>query len=52
MAYPEKIEDEKERKKLKEIVKQFRLPENMGFIIRTAGMAGQKQNSPAIWNIS
>ncbi|MBI5252180.1 MAG: Rne/Rng family ribonuclease [Desulfomonile tiedjei] len=37
-----KIEDEKERKKLKEIVKQFKLPENMGFIIRTAGMGRTK----------
>jgi ribonuclease E len=37
-----KIEDEKERQKLKEIVKQFRLPDNMGFIIRTAGMGRTK----------
>jgi ribonuclease E len=37
-----KIEDEKERQKLKEIVKQFKLPENMGFIIRTAGMGRTK----------
>lgn len=37
-----KIEDEKERKKLKEIVKQFKLPDNMGFIIRTAGMGRTK----------
>ncbi|MEJ2718706.1 MAG: Rne/Rng family ribonuclease [Deltaproteobacteria bacterium] len=37
-----KIEDEKERKKLKEIVKQLTLPENMGFIIRTAGMGHSK----------
>jgi ribonuclease E len=33
-----KIEDEKERKDLKEILKQLKPPENMGFIIRTAGM--------------
>lgn len=37
-----KIEDEKERKKLKEILKQLKLPENMGFIIRTAGMGRTK----------
>ncbi len=37
-----KIEDEKERKKLKEMLKQFKLPENMGFIIRTAGMGRTK----------
>ncbi len=37
-----KIEDEKERKKLKEIVKQLKLPDNMGFIIRTAGMGRTK----------
>lgn len=33
-----KIEDEKSRKKLRDISKQFKLPENMGVIIRTAGM--------------
>jgi ribonuclease E len=37
-----KIEDEKERKKLKEVVKQLTLPDNMGFIIRTAGMGHTK----------
>ena len=37
-----KIEDEKERKKLKEILKQLNPPENMGFIIRTAGMGRTK----------
>jgi ribonuclease E len=37
-----KIEDETERKKLKEILKQLKLPENMGFIIRTAGMGRTK----------
>lgn len=37
-----KIEDEKERKKLKEILKQLEPPENMGFIIRTAGMGRTK----------
>ncbi len=33
-----KIEDEKQRAKLKELLNQLQLPENMGFIIRTAGM--------------
>ena len=37
-----KIEDEKERKKLKEILKQIKPPENMGFIVRTAGMGRNK----------
>lgn len=37
-----KIEDEKERKKLKDIGQQLKLPENMGFIIRTAGMGRTK----------
>ena len=37
-----KIEDEKERKDLKEILKQLKPPENMGFIIRTAGMGRSK----------
>ncbi|MEW6347819.1 MAG: Rne/Rng family ribonuclease [Thermodesulfobacteriota bacterium] len=33
-----KIEDEKQRAKLKDILKQLTLPEHMGFIIRTAGI--------------
>jgi ribonuclease E len=37
-----KIEDEDERKKLKDILKQLKLPQNMGFIIRTAGMGRTK----------
>jgi len=37
-----KIEDESERKKLKEIISGFELPENMGVIIRTAGMGRTK----------
>ncbi|MDQ7784466.1 MAG: Rne/Rng family ribonuclease [Desulfomonilaceae bacterium] len=37
-----KIEDDEERKKLKEILKQITPPENMGFIVRTAGMGRNK----------
>ncbi len=37
-----KIEDESERKKLKEIVSQLGLPENLGVIIRTAGLGRTK----------
>lgn len=37
-----KIEDETERKKLKEILQQLKPPEDMGFIIRTAGMGRTK----------
>jgi len=37
-----KIEDDEERGKLKEILQQLKLPENMGFIIRTAGMGRTK----------
>lgn len=37
-----KIEDEEERKKLKEILQQLKMPENMGFIIRTAGTGRTK----------
>ncbi|MFQ5672114.1 MAG: Rne/Rng family ribonuclease [Nitrospinales bacterium] len=37
-----KIEDESERKKMKEILKAFELSENMGVIIRTAGMGRTK----------
>jgi ribonuclease E len=37
-----KIENEEERKKLKEIGRQLKMPDNMGFIIRTAGMGKTK----------
>ncbi|MFC1833855.1 ribonuclease E/G [Thermodesulfobacteriota bacterium] len=37
-----KIVDEKERKKLKESVKQLKMPDNLGFIVRTAGMGRTK----------
>ena len=38
-----KIEDEEDRKRLKEIMEQIKLEEGMGFIIRTAGMSRTKQ---------
>ncbi len=38
-----KIENEAQRKKLKEIVNQFDLPEGMGFIVRTAGIDRNKK---------
>jgi ribonuclease E len=38
-----KIEDEAQRKRLKQIVNQFNLPEGMGFIVRTAGMNRSKK---------
>lgn len=41
-AISRKIEDESERKKLKEIITEFELPENMGVIIRTAGLGRTK----------
>ncbi|MBI3090746.1 MAG: Rne/Rng family ribonuclease [Candidatus Tectomicrobia bacterium] len=37
-----KIEDEAERKKLKEILTQLEPPKNMGFIVRTAGLGRTK----------
>jgi ribonuclease E len=37
-----KIEDEEERKKLKEIIAQLDLPSNMGVIVRTAGLNRNK----------
>ena len=37
-----KIEDETEREKLREIVNELKLPNNMGFIIRTAGLGRTK----------
>jgi len=41
-AVSRKIEDESERKKLKGIIADFNLPENMGVIIRTAGLGRTK----------
>ena len=41
-AVSRKIEDEAERKKLKDIIADFNLPENMGVIIRTAGLGRTK----------
>jgi ribonuclease E len=38
-----RIEDEAQRRKLKEIVREFDLPEGMGFIVRTAGMDRSKK---------
>lgn len=38
-----KIEDEQERKKLKELLAQLEPPKNMGFIVRTAGLSRTKQ---------
>lgn len=39
-----KIEDEAERKKLKDIGRQLKLPDTMGFIIRTAGLDKTKKD--------
>ena len=41
-AVSRKIEDEEERKKLKTLVADFKLPDNLGLIIRTAGMGRTK----------
>lgn len=41
-AVSRKIEDEEERKKLKTLVADFKLPENLGLIIRTAGVGRTK----------
>ena len=56
-AVSRKIEDESERKKLKEIIADFDLPDNMGVIIRTAGLGRTKaelqkdlQMLMKIWN--
>jgi ribonuclease E len=38
-----KIGDEKRRERLKEIVKEFNLPEGIGFIVRTAGVDKSKR---------
>jgi len=41
-AVSRKIEDGEERKKLKTLVADFKLPENLGLIIRTAGLGRTK----------
>ena len=41
-AVSRKIEDEAERKKLKALVADFKLPKNLGLIIRTAGVGRTK----------
>lgn len=38
-----KIEDEKQRERLKEIVKEFNLPDGIGFIVRTHGVDKSKR---------
>ncbi len=39
----QKIEDEEERKRLRQIIDQLELPKNLGFIIRTAGQSCTKK---------
>jgi ribonuclease E len=39
-----KIEDERQRQRLLEIVKEFNLPQDMGFIVRTAGLDRSKRD--------
>jgi ribonuclease E len=38
-----KVEDEEDRQKIKNIMKQIKIPEDMGFIVRTAGYNRTKQ---------
>jgi len=38
-----KVEDEEDRQKIKNIMKQIKIPESMGFIVRTAGFNRTKQ---------
>lgn len=38
-----KVENEEDREKIKNIMKQIKIPENMGFIVRTAGYNRTKQ---------
>lgn len=39
-----KIEDEEQRKKLKEMMQEFKLPEGIGFIVRTASLDTTKRD--------
>jgi ribonuclease E len=45
-----KIEDEEERKKMREILDELNPPEDMGFIVRTAGMERSKKDLQADLN--
>jgi len=45
-----KIEDEKQRTRLLEIVKEFNLPEGIGFIVRTAGVDKSKRELYRDWS--
>ena len=38
-----KVEDEEDRQKIKNLMKQIKIPENIGFIVRTAGYNRTKQ---------
>ena len=38
-----KVEDEEDRQKIKDIMKQIKIPEDIGFIVRTAGFNRTKQ---------
>ena len=38
-----KVEDEEDRQKIKNVMKQIKIPEDMGFIVRTAGYNRTKQ---------
>ncbi|HNY49422.1 MAG TPA: Rne/Rng family ribonuclease [Smithella sp.] len=38
-----KVEDEEDRQKIKNLMQQIKIPENMGFIVRTAGYNRTKQ---------
>ena len=46
-----KIEDEEDRKRLKELIAQVKIEENMGFIIRTAGYNRTKQELSRDYNL-
>ncbi len=46
-----KIEDEEDRKRLKDLVAQVKIEENMGFIIRTAGYNRTKQELSRDYNL-
>lgn len=43
LGISKRIEDEVERKRLKDLLKQLNVPSQMGFIVRTAGRGSQKR---------
>ena len=47
-----KIEDEADRRRLRENLLELNPPKGLGFIVRTAGTTATRRNCPATWRTS